>query len=104
MEQDRTTQLQQAMESIGVNFAVKEEETKFTWSNLHVVVFRFFFSQKKIYLIHSFFKLNCKTFVSVLATLQCLEYEQHLLYYSLKDLVRVVLGSVTFPQEIYHLC
>ena len=34
IEQNRTSQLQQAMENIGVNFAIKEEETKFTWSNL----------------------------------------------------------------------
>ena len=34
IKQDRTSQLQQAMEKIGVDFAMKEEETKFTWSNL----------------------------------------------------------------------
>ena len=43
IEQDRTTQLQQATESIGVNFAVKEEETKFTWSNLDVELKSLFF-------------------------------------------------------------
>lgn len=47
IEQGRTAQLEQAMDNIGVSFAVKEEETKFTWSNLdgeqHLLAYRAFF-------------------------------------------------------------